>query len=171
MMDDPNFPFPPWLYVIMVALFCAAVVNAWYQTIRIWRNPERIEWGVAQFMQTLGRGDRDLSRAYVRGMVPAASCGTVICAGGVAILIVPNPDVFGVGFIWTIVVMGLLILLVVPIVQFNWPKFLVPPHMRADPGFWQVKRLRVQGVDVDALYEKSLEQWRERRDRRRHEGL
>ena len=165
MMDDPNAPFPPWLYIIMVVLLCAVTINAWYQIVRIWRNPDRVEWGVAQFMQTLGQGDRDLSRSYVRGAVPAAICATIICAGGLTILILPDPDTFGVGFIWTIVAMSVTILLVVPIVQFNWPKFLVPPHMRADPGYWKVKRLRARGVDVDALYELSVERWRKRRDR------
>ncbi|MGI5191233.1 hypothetical protein ACQEVI_24055 [Promicromonospora sp. CA-289599] len=169
-MNDPNFPFPPWLYVIMVVLLCATVINAWYQMIRILRNPERVEWGIAQFMQTLGRGDRDLSRSYVRGIMPAASGATVMCSGGLLVIILPNPDDFGFGFVWIIVAMVLSIFLVILIVQFNLPKFLVPPHMRADPGFWQVKRLRVRGVDVDALYEASAEQWRERRDRRRHEG-
>lgn len=165
MMNDPNFPFPPWLYVTMAVFLVAATANFWYRAIRIWRNPVRVEWGVAQFMQTLGHGDRDLSRSYVRGVIPTASGATVMCAGGLLVIILPNPDDFGVGYIWIIVAMVLSIFLVILIVQFNWPKFLVPPHMRADPGYWKVKRLRARGVDVDALYELSVEQWRKRRDR------
>ena len=48
----------------------------------------------------------------------------------------------------------------------NRPKFLVHPYFRDDPGLFAARRLRAQGVDVDALYEGSAERWRERRRRR-----
>lgn len=48
----------------------------------------------------------------------------------------------------------------------NRPKLLIHPCFRGDPGLLRARRLRAEGVDVDALYEASAERWRERQRRR-----
>ena len=57
---------------------------------------------------------------------------------------------------------GLCVFLGLTICYWNQPKLLVHPYFRADPGLLAARRMRAEGVDVDALYEGSAERWRAR---------
>lgn len=52
------------------------------------------------------------------------------------------------------------VLLVALTVTRNRPKFLVPPYLRFDPGYIEVRRARARGEDVDRIYAAADNRWR-----------
>lgn len=74
------------------------------------------------------------------------------------------------GGVWEPVVTGLLycglglcVIFGFTLYYWNKPRILVHPYFKGDPGILKARRLRLEGVDVDALYEASAERWRAKR--------
>ncbi|WP_460886642.1 hypothetical protein [Promicromonospora xylanilytica] len=120
--------------------------------------------------------DPEKARAMVRGfpMICLACWGVALA--GIAVVLDERsvPAAYGVQP-WYGAVLGIGLLFVgvlfdLLIIRFNRPKFLVPPHLRWEPGYGEIERARASADGattpesaVEVLYEASAERWRERR--------
>ncbi|WP_211240170.1 hypothetical protein [Promicromonospora kroppenstedtii] len=106
-----------------------------WSAVELWRKPmvaERMSDSILQMR--LGLGNERLARSLARAFLPGVLMMGFVCltassplfAGGVQSIV---SAVGLVGVAVSLVLMGLVAL-------FNMPKFLVPPHMRADKGLF-----------------------------------
>lgn len=125
-----------------------AVWRGWFTRRKVRFQGRTYSHGDAAFMFW---GGPVVRRGLARSFVPMAFgwCGAVagfwvaVANGGVAGQDAPPAakDAAVVAVVW----FGLCLLVVIPIVLFNWPKLLVPPGQRADPGAimeWRSSRRR-----------------------------
>lgn len=124
--------------------------------------------------------DREKARAMVRGFpaVCLACWGLALVGISVALEEMrPEWRLYGLP-IWSGVVVGLGLLLVgvlldVLIIRVNRPGFLVPPHLRWEPGYDEIERARARANSeglttpesaVEALYGEYADRWTQRHD-------
>lgn len=160
-----------WLLVTLLSLWLTAYCA------RRWSSRS----GMDQLVRRAGSAEnRDLVRAGAK--MPAALC---VLVWGIVLMVWTliidriaqgwlDPR-FGLPYsqLATGLVVGWLVftafgaLLVVQTMTRNWPKFIVPPYLRYDPGYTEVRRARERGDDVDAMYASADAQWRSRQGHRK----
>lgn len=154
---------------------CTAILTV--MMVRLWAGSSQIDDRARTAFGTALTSDSEKARAMVRGfpMVCLACWGVALA--GIAVVLDEGdsvPATYGVQP-WYGAVLGIGLLFVgvlfdLLIIRFNRPKFLVPPHLRWEPGYGEIERARASADGatspesaVEALYEASAERWRERR--------
>ena len=148
----------PYLALIIGSVLAFTCVFLTCMLVPLWFGSQRIYEIVRQGNHAALTDDPDKARAMVRGL-PSVGLGLWGLTGGIGVvaydtLAVGNGTapsdgaayaggaglfalLLGLLFDWTIV-------------RFNQPKFLVPPHLRGEPGFNEVLRQREQRGEQDS---------------------
>lgn len=136
------------LYAVLMAMF-------WMRTARLWKEPDVAVVLTKNMRLSLGDGSWDSSRSHVRASVAISVIGAQILIG---------VSVFFVRFIpgapWQYIPIALALVVTnifwgvvwLSIVWLNRPQFLVPPHMRSDPGLLEVRRALRDGADISRVH-------------------
>ena len=134
------------MYYVIAAFLGTALVFMTWKAIRLWRHPEVTDDFSSAFA-FLPFGD-DVRRGEVRSVlltVVTLWSAALLFAGG---LTLGEGEVSTAGayvVAGAVVVILLCLLCEVTVILFNRPKFVVPPHMRADPGVITARRARRKG--------------------------
>ncbi|WP_330176536.1 hypothetical protein OG875_25380 [Streptomyces sp. NBC_01498] len=112
-----------------------------WRVAQLWRDPGL----VGHFVDTFAF--LPFGAEVKRGEVRSLALTTASLWGITALFLIGATDVgldgpVGVGFAVALLVVLLCLLAEVGVVLFNAPKFVVPPHMRADPGLLAARRAR-----------------------------
>jgi hypothetical protein len=164
-------------YVVCWPTLAVITILFWRMTFRAWRNPRWGEKMIENLRRSFGAGDTDLSRGHTRAAIPMGMINTGFLIGASPIgvyLIFPDPpwwyEAVAVDLAVTVVLWAGLWL---SIAWFNRPKLLVMPYLRADPGFWEIRRVRRENErrdlghdesvkEIDAVYERFADRWADR---------
>ncbi|WP_423461986.1 hypothetical protein ACO229_15050 [Promicromonospora sp. MS192] len=129
--------------IVALTVLGAATLFAIYEAVRLWFDPRRIPVLVARMRNGIGRGDLLRSRAHVRALPVICVMGGLLVVDGVILNRAAGadlPQALGAFVFFSIPGNGILLALWAAIVWFNRPRFLVPPHMRADAGLRAARR-------------------------------
>ncbi|GGP57357.1 hypothetical protein ACFT1B_15890 [Streptomyces griseoincarnatus] len=131
------------MYYVIAAFLGIALVFMTWKAIRLWRHPEVIDdFSTAFAFLPFGK---DVRRGEVRSVLL-----TVITLWSAAVLFVSGltlaeDEISTAGayvIAGAVVVILLCLLCEASVILFNRPKFVVPPHMRADLGVIATRRAR-----------------------------
>lgn len=146
----------PWIGLVAFVGLAIICIGVTCMLVPLWFGNQRMYEVVRQANLTALTDDSDKAQAMVRGL-PAVWLGMMglTVGGGVALhdtLVNGNELLTDGAFIALVIgllVMVLGLLLDWTVVRFNQPKFLVPPHLRGEPGFNEVLRDREERGDHD----------------------
>jgi hypothetical protein len=128
---------PPTYIVVMLAAFTLFWVLGAVQTVRFWRH-------TTTSFDYLDR--QSYLRARTRCFPVAMLSGLGMIVDGWIFIIAPSGHGYGVLLVIILVLASTVfmsLVIVGPVVLFfNEPKWLVPPHLRADSGYREVRRRR-----------------------------
>jgi hypothetical protein len=114
-----------------------------WKAIQLWRKPELADWYMHTFA-FLPFGD-DVRRGEVRSVALTATSlwgATLLIWLALLDTDASAPSII---LVAALVVLLLPVVCEVSVVLFNRPKFVVPPHMRADPGVIAARRRHRKG--------------------------
>jgi hypothetical protein len=116
-----------WIAFAFLAPLMLAV--GWVQTFRVWRRKADVSAGVSSFT------GKSSVAGYDSFLLPAAVAFTLVwlaivldeAAGSVGVVSATTSWLAGLGLLFLIVSFWMWL--------FAWPRFLVPPHLRGEPGW------------------------------------
>jgi hypothetical protein len=148
---------------VSAALFHLAMV------VGYWREDAKMVSRMQSAMSTFS-ADEDKVRAHMPGPLTINICAWGLASAAVCIFVSDAFDPPG-AIEWLLALGGMVVLLLgvaldMTIIYFNRPGFLVPPHLRWEPGFRQGEAARLNEVSkrraekaVRALYDSHRESW------------
>jgi hypothetical protein len=133
------------VYYVIAAFLGTALVFMTWKAIRLWRHPEVVDdFSTAFAFLPFGE---DVRRGEVRSVlltVVSLWSAAVLFVGGLTLTEEETSGLNASDYTaaGAVVVILLCILCEVAVILFNRPKFVVPPHMRADLGVIAARRAR-----------------------------
>lgn len=159
----PSFIWPLVAWVALAVMASVATVMA----ILLWRHNLRIERIILEANKAAFAADVVKRRAMVRG-VPTICISVWGIVLGLSVVLHDEmtPESSGAGSFWQWagIIGGLFMLfsgLVLNwlIVRLNRPSFLVPPHLRWEPGYQAIREAQARGEGITTFNKDALENW------------
>ncbi|GAA4912616.1 hypothetical protein ACFPM3_23945 [Streptomyces coeruleoprunus] len=131
------------MYYVIAAFLGTALVFMTWRAIRLWRHPEVIDdFSTAFAFLPFGE---DVRRGEVRSVlltVITMWSAAVLFVGGLTLTEAEISTAGAYVAAGAVLVILLCLLCELSVILFNRPKFVVPPHMRADLGVLAARRAR-----------------------------